>query len=209
MIHGYIEKLIEPNTLSNIALAIVGIVGIGFAWKTVKATQNAAEATRVAAEATREQAQIARTALISQFRPQIQVRAVRLIETDEEFVIRVLIVNKGGTIGELTGGNIDAFFYFPYSPLDHPITSTPVHALSLTPGEENALKLNLKNDRLTFSMLRSSSSRPDQRTPIICRGKFQYRDGNGIIRTTSFERMYDLDKEAFIIRPNTEDEYAD
>jgi hypothetical protein len=77
---------------ANLALAIVGTVGIIVAVRTLKAI--------------RRQADIANKALIAQFRPRLHVRRMRVLETDNSLSLDVILVNRGDMVGRVVNTSI-------------------------------------------------------------------------------------------------------
>jgi hypothetical protein len=97
---GYFETLFSANNLPNVALAIVGGLGIVLAWKTVSATKSAAAAAKLSAQA-----------IINAERPWLLVEINRVEGRPGEWLVSAR--NMGETPAELIEGYVTAGAHEP------------------------------------------------------------------------------------------------
>lgn len=111
--------------------------------------------------ATTKQAEIARKAIILQFRPKIRVRTIMLTETNDSLDIHIAIFNKGGTPAHIMDGTVSLDWLWMHSPKSH-ITKGTFGKQTLTAGAASTLSICLKDERLMHSVSQDEAKRPTQ-----------------------------------------------
>jgi len=201
---SYLNELLSPDNLINIALVIVGCATcLVIGWQSNE--------TRKAANAAIVQAGISRQALIAQFRPRISVRAILLNETEDSLKIEVVLVNKGGTTAHIRSGSIMLGIKYDHLFGDAPqISSTVFAPFTLLAGEDVPLIADFTPNWISYrlSVVYAEDGRP-QTMFLQCEGRIVYADDNGIERKTSFKRLYWHGDKRFVADSHPENEYED
>jgi hypothetical protein len=172
---------------------------------------------------TRRSVKIATQTLVTNFRPQVIVRSVKLDppatlfydrRADGKWNIEIHLRNTGGT--EATVSKCEVWFQM-YSREGNPIDTIWGNifdqAFSLLPGGRHALTGTLpEGDKFRQSLhsIESSVERNhiQMRYPT-CHGTITYRDGNGFERKTGFMRQFNVGGQRFAVVDDPEHEYQD
>ena len=156
--------------------------------------------------ATTKQAEIARQALVSQFRPMVQIRTVRLTESESSLFIEIVAVNKGGGTAHLLEGAVSLDWIYTHSSKSHIATAHFAQSI-IQPGEQQPLKIVLDDSWVVYRF----SVNPDysDRMRLRCEGTLVYKDDNGMERRTGFSRLRNAVSEKWEVDPDPEYEYAD
>ena len=165
--------------------------------------------TRRAAEASRDSAAIANRALISQFRPKIQLRTIRLIEADDSLTLEVIVANKGESEGTICKGFVDITWEWPHKQEPSHESTTTYETFTLQPGEDAPLGVNMRDGWVLYRWSVGDFSEGRQTLALRCSGEIHYTDGNGIKRRTAFWRVLDHSSGRFMPDPTPEREYQD
>lgn len=104
---------------------------------TLVAIAEQAVATRNAAVAAASQVEIAKRVLTLQFRPKILIRTIRLEETDDSLSIRVVVVNKGGSVAHIREGTVSLDWIWTRSPKS-PVATACFAPATLLPGTSSS-----------------------------------------------------------------------
>lgn len=145
--------------------------------------------TRRAAEATFRQADIARKALILQFRPRIRIRTIRIIESDDALSVKVVAFNKGGTPAHIKNGDVSFDWIFMHATKSH-ITTAHFDAATIPPGAEHTLDIPFSDHWMMYKFsVDDAEKRPDYpQMTLRCQGTIAYSDDTGITRLVGFSR---------------------
>jgi len=169
----------------------------------------------------RRTADISARALVTEFKPKIVVRKMRLNPTaviyfdrrnDGVWKIDLEISNVGGTPAYVQ--EITAYFqvYVGHSPTDDLGGLFADQPFEIPAGRrrEIAIPLSAEKTRSYMEKLESSIKQNGIRTDWpICHGTITFRDDNGIDRDTGFGREWDIKAERFIPIDSPEWEYQD
>ena len=155
--------------------------------------------------ATTKQAEIARQALVSQFRPMVQIRTVRLTESESSLFMEIVAVNKGGGTAHLLEGAASLDWIYTHSSKSHIATAHFAQSV-IQPGEQQQLKIVLDDSWVVYRF----SVDPDYsaRMRLRCEGTLVYKDENGMERRTGFSRLRNAVTEKWEVDTDPEFEYA-
>ena len=195
---------------------------------TLLALSEQTQQTRKAAEASAKQAEIAKTALVSSFRPKIVLRSITLnppnlaayhAANDGIWKIDALLVNEGGTKAMVETCELE-FVWDKDDPVPWVKKITPIctevwNSFVIPPAARHPLQVSIPYDTgfggtfdLIVQMLDKQNSLGQHEWPT-CRGKIVYVDGNGHWRQTGFYRKWNIPDERFQRSDDPEFEYQD
>jgi len=166
--------------------------------------------TRKAAEATQIQAEISRKAFISQNRPQLHIRTMRITELGGHLMVEIWVVNKGSTSAQITGGTVTAIWKREEGE-QTTVQSETLQPSSMEAGQEYPLALEISQIAVPYHVgkIAVEEKEIDQRAWVFCIGTIAYRDANGTERRTGFSRRHDMKSDRFIPSSDSEVEYED
>jgi hypothetical protein len=205
---NYLSRLFSPENLPNIGLLGAGIIGIFVATRTLNAIK--------------EQSKIANATLVTQFRPKVIVRSMRLDPPsfiyfdrrgDGIWKIELQLMNIGGTVATIQKG----LAFFQEYVDGHPRKELAPFLIleekfSLRPGERRSLDYALSPEafRDYMQVLETSTTLKDKQPCWpICHGAITYRDENGFDRETGFGREWNVKEERFDPLDDPKFEYQD
>jgi hypothetical protein len=204
----YLSRLFSPENLPIVALFIAGIIGIIVA----NGTLNAIE----------EQSRISNAILVSQFRPRVIVRSVKLDPAscglydrrgDGVWKIELILTNIGGTIGQVQKFEVSFDLYSENgSPYETVGTQTLNESFELRPGDRHSLELKLPGHKFHTILHAMEMAFANHMTKLVwpmCRGTITYIDDAGFERRTGFARQWEIETKRFKVVDDPENEYAD
>lgn len=142
-----------------------------------------------------ESVELAKKEFISTHRPKIRLRRIQPIlpiKTNERVEALIEAANIGDTAATIFEIGVD--IYIANQPFNARPVSVP--AVLIEPGKQ--ANLNVRGQRLSQSQIANMGAGPGLRML----GIINYRDDNGIIRTTSFARYYSSRFNRFIQVPD-------
>jgi hypothetical protein len=197
-------------------------------WQTIE-TRRAAEGALENAKATRRQADIAKEALVSQFRPKVILRSAVLnprnfkayrAANDGIWQIELLLVNTGSTEATIETCELE-FEWTKNDPLpwdDKPtgIFTKTWPSFVIAAAGRHRLEASIPYDSgfsITFDVIVQGMSNPfasgQHGAWPTCHGKIVYVDNNGHRRQTGFYRKWNILRERFEASDDPEQEYSD
>lgn len=155
--------------------------------------------------------EISQKTMVSQFRPRLAIRNIRLDDVDRPSDVIVTLVNNGGTAGRIVGGTVGIQSVNEWE-IGKPewiskgsiLRNELIHA-----GEERSLEKISLNDNLAWAVASKSASEGHYSTAIVCCGDISYRDDNEIVRKMAFYRIFDWPSKRFIPSTDPEKDYSD
>lgn len=167
--------------------------------------------TRKSAEASRDQVEISRKAFVSQFRPRVPVRAVRLTEQDGALKVEIWLTNIGDTPAHITKSDMKVGWEVPAELKKKIVASSTFPLASLQPGQDHPTTVDITEIAIPYRVAQIAVDEMgrDQEAWIYCFGNLTYLDDNGSSRSTGFFRKYDIKRKRFIPSDDPEEEYAD
>jgi hypothetical protein len=194
---GYRERLFSPESLPNIILCVVGLIGIPVAIRTLIMLQRQTGAMQ-------DTLDVSKRTLLLQFRPNLIVRDLRVMgllqnpkypETKEALLD---IENIGGSDAHITDSAIVVKLYdyttAMYGLMDGAIS---LGKMTLAPGQ-NHVKSIPTDDELEKAMVAEiahgedpeRSERKSYKSVILCSGNINYVDDLNITRTLRLSRRF-------------------
>jgi hypothetical protein len=178
-------------------------------------------------EAVKQQAEIARTTLVSSFRPKIEVRRIRLnpcnyakflAKNEPVWRVELILANKGATQATIEKCGLSIAMCgddpLPWQPESIPIAFKEWTAITVPPAGRIPLEFEIRESGFWISfgtqveMLNRSNNHGQAIWPT-CYGTIVYVDENGHRRQTGFSRRWNIPGERFEVSDDPELEYQD
>ena len=182
---------------------VAGITGAFICWQSWEI--------RKSAEASRDQVEISRKAFVSQFRPRVPVRVVRLTEQDGALNVEIWLTNTGDSPAHITRSDITVGWEVPAELKKKVVASSTFPPASLQPGQDHSATVDITEIAVPYRVAQIAVDEMgrDQEAWIYCFGNLTYLDDNGSSRSTGFFRKYNIKRKRFVPSDDPEEEYAD